>query len=117
MSPIIPQVVTEGGTKRLHTHQESRENRRKGSNNNNAEGRSTKYSEDLRSRFGTAFLPYASQLESVEKVRTIRKRKGKNKRKKPVKITTIGEYKVRNKKKAELYEKQTEENNNKRQKK
>ena len=38
-----------------------------------------KRSEELRSRFGEAFLPFIHQLESMEKERTLRKRKGKNK--------------------------------------
>ena len=39
-----------------------------------------KHSEELRSRFGEAFLPFVHQLESIEKERTIRKRKGKHKK-------------------------------------
>ena len=53
------------------------------------EKRAQEYSLDLRSRFGEAFLPFASQLESVRKAQTTRKREGKNRRKEPVKITKI----------------------------
>ena len=62
------------------------------------------YSKDLQSRFGRAFLPYAAQLESVERERTFRKRKGKNKRKQPVKITILPTYKNNNKRKGGLYD-------------
>ena len=50
------------------------------------------YPEELRSRFGEAFLPYASKLESVEANRIKRKRKGKNKKKQPLRITNIPRY-------------------------
>ena len=57
------------------------------------EDKGNKYSEELRSRFGEAFLPFASQLESVEKNRVERKRRCKNARKQPTKITKIPIYK------------------------
>ena len=50
------------------------------------EGKSTgipsqDYSDNLRSRFGEAFLPFATQLENVDKIQVIRKRRGRNKKK------------------------------------
>jgi hypothetical protein len=53
-----------------------------------------KYSEQLRSRFGEAFLPFASILESVERERIPRKRRGKNIKKQPRKITNLPVYLV-----------------------
>ena len=50
------------------------------------------YPEDLRSRFGEAFLPFASNLESVEKNRIDRKRRGKHAQKQPTKITRLPAY-------------------------
>ena len=51
----------------------------RGGTNTNNEGQ--QYSKELRSRFGEAFLPFASKkLESVEKERTPQKRKGKTRR-------------------------------------
>ena len=47
---------------------------------------------DLRSRFGEAFLPYANTLESVEKIRIDRKRRGRNIRNQPPTITNIPKY-------------------------
>ena len=69
------------------------------------------YSQDLQSRFGRAFLPFATQLESVEKEKTWRKRKGKNKRKQPVKLTKLPSYKNNDKKKGGLYDSQCRQNN------
>ena len=57
-----------------------------------------KYSKDLRSRFGEAFLPFASRLESVEKKRTLRKRKGKNKKNQPTRITKVPMYQKKTRK-------------------
>ena len=56
------------------------------------------YSKELLSQVDTAFLPYASQLESVEQTKILRKRKGKNTRKKPLKVTNIPGYKNKDKK-------------------
>ena len=53
---------------------------------------STTYSTELRSRFGEAFLPFASKLESVEKTRVERKRRGHNVRKQPMEITKEPNY-------------------------
>ena len=72
MSPQKPLVVQDGEIMILQN---------KARNNTNTFANNEKeYSKDLQSRFGTAFLPYASQLESVERKRIIRKRKGKNKK-------------------------------------
>ena len=51
-----------------------------------------KYSNELRSRFGEAFLPFATRLESVEDNGLIRKRKGKNKKIQPNRITKLPQY-------------------------
>ena len=69
-----------------------------------------RYSIDLRSRFGEAFLPYASQLESVRKIQTVRKRKGKNKRKQPTRITNISKYREYNNDKKDQYDTQCKKN-------
>ena len=61
------------------------------------------YPEELRSRFGEAFLPYASKLESVEANRIKRKRKGKNKKKQPLRITNIPRYITGKENKIEQY--------------
>ena len=106
-----PQVVPEGVYNTLQTNI-TNESTQKRTNNINKDEQS-KYSKDLQSRFGVAFLPYASQLESVEKNRTIRKRKGKNKRKKPVQIATITQQLKDNKQKKIKYDKHREINNNK----
>ena len=68
------------------------------------------YTQDLKSRFGTAFLPFASQLESVDKVKTIRKRRGKNQRKQPTKIALLPNYQTNNKHKSDLFESQKQIN-------
>ena len=60
--------------------------------NQNKEIVRDKYSQDIRSRFGEAFLPFASKLESVEKERIDRKRRGKNVRKQPTNISSIPTY-------------------------
>ena len=77
------------------------------------DGENRTYSDDLKSRFGTAFLPYAHQLESVEKVKKKRKRKGRNKKKQPVRVTTIPRYKNNENKTKKLYDKHCEINNDK----
>ena len=51
-----------------------------------------KYSLEIRSRFGEAFLPYVENLESIEKPRVERKRRGKNIRKQPTTITQLPKY-------------------------
>ena len=67
-----------------------------GEKNNRIKGKKfnkTKYSTELRSRFGEAFLPFATRLESVEDNGLIRKRKGKNKNKvQPNRITKLPQY-------------------------
>ena len=50
------------------------------------------YTKEQRSKFGEAFLPFASLLESVEKERVERKRRGKNVRNQPNKITQLPNY-------------------------
>ena len=47
------------------------------------------YSEKLRSRFGEAFLPFATMLESTNEKKDYRKRKGRNRKKKLNKINII----------------------------
>ena len=87
------------GNKFSQREGENKEGREKKTNEKNKEvgnneGRKEKvYSNELRSRFGEAFLPFASNLESVEKDRIIRKRKGKNKRPQPKEITNLPNYK------------------------
>ena len=71
------------------------------------------YSDDLRSRFGKAFLPYATMLESVEYNRTKRKRKGKNKKRQLTKITAIPSYKNDTKMRLDLYHKKLASNKKK----
>ena len=66
------------------------------------------YSDDLRSRFGKAFLPFATMLESVEYNRTKRKRKGKNKKRQLTKITAIPSYKNDTKMRLDLYHKKSQ---------
>ena len=51
-----------------------------------------KYSLKIRSRFGEAFLPYLENLESIEKPRVERKRRGKNIQKQPKTITQLPKY-------------------------
>ena len=72
-----------------------------------------KYSKDLRSRFGEAFLPFASRLESVEKKRTLRKRKGKNKKNQPTRITKVPMYQKNNEIRRSNFDKQCSRNVNK----
>ena len=50
------------------------------------------YSDKLRSRFGEAFLPFATMLESTGEKKDYRKRKGKYKMKKLNKINVIPQY-------------------------
>ena len=71
------------------------------------------YSKDLQSRFGTAFLPYAARLESVEKIKTIRKRKGKNQRKQPPRMTNLPNYEQSNNKRINLFDTQRQQNRRK----
>ena len=105
MSPLKPQVVQEGETIILQNNERN--------NTNTYEKTDKEYSKDLQSRFGTAFLPYASQLESVEKKRIIRKRKGKNKKKKPVKVTKIPGYHTSNRTKGKTFDNQCNNNRDK----
>ena len=65
MSSQHPQVVQEGDTLLQNNSASSGANTTKGQT----------YSKEQMSKFGTAFLPYASQLESVDRIRTIRKTK------------------------------------------
>ena len=118
MSNIEPQVVTEGVNNRLQNYPEVIEQgpTRVGRGVKD-KARDREYSKDLQSRFGSAFLPYAYQLESVEKERTTRKRKGTNKKKKLVRITSIKEYKKQSTRKLIQYEKQLQTNKKKAQKK
>ena len=118
MSNIEPQVVTEGVHNRLQNYPEVIEQgpTRVGRGVKD-KARDREYSKDLQSRFGSAFLPYAYQLESVEKERTTRKRKGTNKKKKLVRITSIKEYKKQSTRKLIQYEKQLQMNKKKVQKK
>ena len=103
MSCHGPRVVPDGATNIL---QPNKINQTQKQSNEKKE-----YSKDLQSRFGTAFLPYASQLESVEQYRTIRKGRRKNKKKKPVRTTKIPGYKSTDKKKGQIFD--TQCNNNK----
>ena len=59
--------------------------------------------DELRSRFGEAFLPYATLLESNRR-KEYRKRKGKNKKKKLNKINKIPEYTLNDKRGRETYD-------------
>ena len=60
---------------------------------NRVKGQKTaEYTTEQRSKFGEAFLPFANQLESVERTRIDRKRRGKNVRNELVKITKIPKY-------------------------
>ena len=68
------------------------------------------YSKELRSRFGSAFLPFAAQLESTSKNQTTRKRKGKGKKKKPVRLTKLPKYIAKDKEKGLLYDIQYDKN-------
>ena len=54
--------------------------------------RDEKHLLELRSRFGEAFLPYIEHLESVEKPRVQRKRRGKNIRKQPTTLSQLPKY-------------------------
>ena len=74
------------------------------------EGRKKEYSPELRSRFGEAFLPFATNLESVESERTKRKRKGRNKRLQPKEITNLPTYKELDDKRKNDYMKSVERN-------
>ena len=58
---------------------------------------------ELRSRFGEAFMPFASKLESVREQSTERKRKGRTKRDEPRSITTLPQYKDKGNNKMEKY--------------
>ena len=98
-----------------HRKEEEQKGRKKESTRNTTEGEgrtqeNNKYSKELRSRFGEAFLPFAYQLESVRREQTQRKRKGKNRRKQPVRITKIPKYTLSSRKDEELYD--TQCNNN-----
>ena len=101
----------------IESEREQVENKDRGRKTNKKSNQETimrekeeRYSIDLRSRFGEAFLPYASQLESVRKTQTVRKRKGKNKRKQPTRITKIPKYNNDNIDKKEQYDKQCKKN-------
>ena len=50
------------------------------------------YTTEQRSKFGEAFLPFANQLESIEKTRIERKRRGKKGRNKLTRITQLPKY-------------------------
>ena len=54
------------------------------------------YTKEQRSKFGEAFLPFANQLESIEKTRIERKRRGKKGRNKLTRITKLPKY-IKNK--------------------
>ena len=86
----------------------------------NKETKNTKimeYSSNLRSRFGEAFLPFASHLESIEKERVERKRRGKNSRKQPTTITNIPSYAATNESRLENYKRKKDINIDKLEKK
>jgi hypothetical protein len=69
-----------------------------------------KYSNNLHSRFGTAFLPYASELESIGEKRVTKKRRARNKRRPPREITNIPTYRERDKKKGQEYDEKIKSN-------
>ena len=104
MSHNEPHVVLDGESTILHTHERNiQEEHHNGD----------EYSKEQMSKFGTAFLPYASQLESVDRKKITRKKKGKNRRKKLTKVTNIPGYKGTNKTKGKKYDNHRTNNNRK----
>jgi ribonuclease HI len=73
-------TITEGVTRTL-------KQKKKKHGNNDENNNAAKYSEELRSRFGEAFLPFAYELESIERKRTDNKRRGKHRKTNPKRIT------------------------------
>ena len=71
------------------------------------------YSKDLSSRFGQAFLPFATRLESVDEQRSKKKRRRKNKKPSLQKITNIPLYNEDKKDKKIKYHQHREENETK----
>ena len=104
MSHNDPQVVLEGESTILHNQER---------NTQEEQHNGEEYSKEQMSKFGTAFLLYTSQLESMDRVKIIRKRKGKNRRKKPAKVTSIPGYKSNNKTKWKTCDNHCTNNNGK----
>ena len=71
------------------------------------------YSKELSSRFGLAFLPFATRLESVDEQRSQKKRRRKNKKPSLQKITNIPLYNEDKKNKKIKYHQHREENETK----
>ena len=90
-NPVAREIIEEGATGR------GGEGNNKHKEDDKDKKSDDEYSMELRSRFGEAFLPFASKLESIEKPRIIRRRKGRNKKKQPSKITRIPKYNNENK--------------------
>ena len=97
--------------------EETKDNGNNDANNhlgNNSEKKDNrKYSERLRSRFGEAFLPYATMLESKAVKKDYRKRKGKHKMKKLNKINVIPQYDINDDNRTTNYKKTCEKNRTK----
>ena len=93
---IEPKTVVKNNTR------EGTKGRRKKATTKNGET----YSHELRSRFGEAFLPFASKMESIERERIMRKRKGKNKKKQPPRLSTIPMYKKNKENRMNKFEQQ-----------
>ena len=89
-NPVVGDKEVTTGRGGKNTHKETRMNIV--SREENDKKTINEYPEDLGSRFGEAFLPFASKLESVEKNRIERKRRGKHARKQPTKITRFPSY-------------------------
>ena len=110
--PNSPVVTRKGNSSLPRGKNERRRYNNRNKDTNEQIGEIT-YSDDLRSRFGVAFLPFASQLESVEMSQTQRKRKGKNKKKQPVRLTKIPKYITRGNEKRKLFDTQCKINRGK----
>ena len=76
MKASPPKEEERGGEVKMESSKTYKNDNKKTTNEKNKHD----YSKDLRSRFGEAFLPYTSKLESVEESRILRKRRGKHKK-------------------------------------